>query len=210
MNTFAGLLMYFSLLNAFGLTPPEGEAYNQAKSVIDQNYREHVMSIYGKGSTESVKTWYITFYDPTSASKAKTVVVINGKIDRVHPSESRTSYDDVMSFDPLRTRISSSKALETARQYAEKNQISHDGVNMLLKRSESGKAPHWRVELLNQGTSRGYVFVEPEKGEFAKYEAPKSVDKKGEHFAKDVEQTFRGIGADLEEFFTGERTVDKD
>jgi hypothetical protein len=202
--------IYFTFFQTLGLTTPEGDAYNKAKSVIDQSYQTHVLSIYGKGAPDDVQTWYFTFYDPNSSNKAKTVVIQNNKIDRVHPSESRTIYDDAMSFDPSKNKVNSSRALETAKEYAQKNQISYDSVNILYRRSESGKAPAWRVELLNQGSSRGYVYSDSENGTFAKYDPPRTTENTDSGFARDVERTFRGIGADLEEFFTGERTVDRD
>jgi len=99
-----------------------------------------------------------------------------------------------------------------------------------LKRPSSRKAAYWEIVLLdNQGESLGQLTLEARSGktvmaswqkdEEQKNTAAKSnavakpiakTPKKKENFGDSVEKTFRGIGADLEEFFTGKRTVDKD
>jgi hypothetical protein len=209
MKPFMCVIIYFSVFGIWGFTSPEGDAYDKAKSTVNNDYQTHVLSIYGKGSPDKITTWYFTFYDPTSPSKGKLVVIQNDRIDRAHPSEARITYDDALSFDPTKNKIDSAKAIATAKDYAEKNQIPYDSVNILLRRSDSGSAPGWRVELVNQGTSRGYVYITTENGTLAKFEPPRPPERTETGFAHDVEKTFRGIGADLEEFFTGERTVEK-
>lgn len=205
----ACFLLIWGCFNTTGCARSEGTAFDKAKTVITPEYQKHVLSIYGKGSPDKIDTWYFNFYDPNSERKGKTVVIQNDRVDRVHPSEGR-GYDDAWSFDPALSKIDSEQALKTAHEYANQNQISYNSVNLLLKRPEVGKAPIWRVELINQGTSQGFVYSNPQDGKFVKYETPQEARRsEGGNFANDVERTFRGIGADLEEFFTGERTVDK-
>ena len=191
-------------------TSPERAAYDTAKTVIDKKYQTRVLSMYGRGSPKEVDTWYVNFFDPNSGCKSKVVVLTGGKINRVYASESRKQCDDNMSFDPTLNKASLEKAFESAKNYADKNQIVYDATRVSLYRPEVGKAPAWGVELRKAGVSRGVVHTKMEDGSFANYEAPRVSQKSGaEAFAKDVENTFKGIGADLEEFFTGERTVDR-
>lgn len=209
MSTVIGACVLLGFIG-WSFSSPESSVYEKAKSVIDEPYRTHVLSMYGKGSTSDVETWYVSFYDPTAASKAKVVVVTKGKIERVYPSECKTSCDDNKSFDPTLNKISVEKAFQAAKLYAEKNQISYDKTRVLLHRPEIGKAPVWRTELYSAGVSRGFVHLNSTDGTFSSYELPSTHPKSGaEDFANDVERTFKGIGGDLEEFFTGERTVDR-
>ncbi len=190
-------------------TRPDREAYDQAKALSVEKDRTHVLSIFGKGSAVDVKTWYVNFYDPDSPSKGRVVVVQDGKVIRSHAAEGRSTYDDDLSFDPTMSKVTSETAMKTAKTYAEHNQIAYNTTTVLLRRPDHGKAPAWRVGLLQDGNSRGFVFVKSEDGALASYAPPSKPEKNIKDFGRDVESTFRGIGADLEEFFTGERTVDK-
>jgi hypothetical protein len=212
-KTFLSILSLTALgLSVVGWTwgtTPDREAYDLAKGLSVDKYRTHVLSIYGKGSSKEVKTWHINFFDPDSETKGKVVVVENGVVTRSHAAEWKSSYDDALSFDPTLSKVTAEVAMATAKTYAEKNQISYDATTVLLRRTEVGKAPFWRVELRQDGHSKGYIITRSEDGAYANYEQPKKEGSGAENFGNDVQKTFKGIGADLEEFFTGERTVDK-
>jgi hypothetical protein len=190
-------------------TTPDREAYDLAKGLSVEKYRTHVLSIYGKGNTKDVQTWHINFFDPDSPSKGKVVVVQDGAVTRSHAAEWKSTYDDALSFDPTLSKVTAETAMKTAKAYADKNLIAYDTTRILLRRTEVGKAPFWRVELRQDGHSKGYVIAKSDDGTFASYEQPKKEGSGVQNLGKDIESTFKGIGADLEEFFTGERTVDK-
>jgi hypothetical protein len=78
--------------------------------------------------------------------------------------------------------------------------------------------PRWRIQLLDGGASRGFVFVRAAEGTFAHYEPSShrhsggsgdSVSANAQAAGNDIKNTFLGIGGDLQQFFTGERTVDQ-
>lgn len=211
------LALRYPLLITLGLllagwgwgTPPDRAAYQLAKGLSVEQYRSHVLSLYGKGDKTTIHTWHINFFDPDSATKGKVVVVQNGAVTRSHAAEWRSTYDDALSFDPALSPITVDMALRTARAYAEQNQILYDSTTVLLRRTEVGKAPFWRVELRQDGHSRGFVTTRSDNGALEAYAAPEKEGTGLQNFGRDVESTFKGIGADLENFFTGERTVDK-
>jgi hypothetical protein len=73
------------------------------------------------------------------------------------------------------------------------------------------------VGLVHDGKKLGYVMVNALDDTVADY-TPPTTDKNGSASSSDddskgffnkVQKTFLGIGGDLQEFFTGERTVDK-
>jgi hypothetical protein len=98
--------------------------------------------------------------------------------------------------------------------------LAYDHVRALLRITTKDQAFRWRVQLLNGSASKGFVFVNASDGTFATYAPPGSIPSKGgtgtggvagdaHRAANDVKNTFLGIGGDLQEFFTGERTVDQ-
>jgi hypothetical protein len=213
----AGIMVFaaWSLLSS-----SYGNAYSRAKEFASEAHQTQVLSVMGVGTPTEVNTWYFHFYDPTSASKAKLVTVRDGKIDQIRPTEGRR-YDEGMSFDPTKTNVGFEDALRTAAEYAEKNQVDYNQTRVYQSRANPGVGPSWRVELLKDGVSKGYVITSASDGSLVSYQtsAPAAVrrDREGsgngqtgaEEFATDVEKTFKEIGGDLEEFFTGERTVDR-
>lgn len=185
----------------------EQDAYAIAKTTVPESYRTHVISIYGKGTDKAIHTWYVNFLDPLAPNKGRVVVVQDAAISRTYVSD-RDGYDDNLSFDPALLRTSADKALATARSYATQNQINYDAVSVGVRRTEVGRAPVWHVELKREGRSQGVIYTRPEDAAFVSYSPPPK-EMKGEDLGKEITETFKGIGADLEEFFTGERTVDK-
>jgi hypothetical protein len=75
------------------------------------------------------------------------------------------------------------------------------------------------VQLLNDGKNKGFVFVDATTGTFASYKPAgshhssggggDSVEANANAAGNDIKNTFLGIGGDLQQFFTGERTVDQ-
>jgi hypothetical protein len=111
-------------------------------------------------------------------------------------------------------------ALAAAQNYAAQHTLAYDNVRALLRMPAANEAFRWRVQLLNGPASKGFVFVNATDGTFAMYAPPGSVSTKSgtgtggvagdaRRAANDVKDTFLGIGGDLQEFFTGERTVDQ-
>jgi hypothetical protein len=129
-------------------------------------------------------------------------------------------------------------ALSAAQDYAAKHNMAYNSVRALLKQSATNRPFRWRIELMNDQQSLGYVYVNALDSSVAAYAPPGAGDEPttttssssamtttttattSEHhgnlqtdskdFGTDVKRTFLGIGGDLQEFFTGERTVDKD
>lgn len=183
--------------------------YATAQSVIDAKHRSEVFWIKGIGTPEKITTWTYYFYDPSVAGKTRMVTVVDGKIDRVQPGEFKTAPTEALFFDPKSTATGDA-ALAAVKTHAEKAKITCDKVKLQLRRNATGEPPAWRAELYQGDRFAGTVYLK-ENGSVARYDPdkpaaqPASADK----FFKDVETTFKGIGGDLEQFFTGERTVDQ-
>jgi hypothetical protein len=194
------------------------QAFQTARTAVGPELQTRVVSIYGTGTPAAIQKWYVIFYDPAVPSHGRAVLVINNQINRVYPANGGAVYDARLTFDP--TRITGEgPALAAAQGYAARHNIAYDSVHALLKQTSLSRPFRWRVELLGSGQSRGYVFVNAIDDQVASYAPPSATapsapaghadDDDNGGFAHDVKKTFLGIGGDLQEFFTGERTVDK-
>ena len=192
------------------------DAFQVAKSAVKPDQQHKVVSIYGIGTPSAIQKWYIIFYDPTVSSHGRAVLVENGQITKTYPANGGMTYSSSLTFDPARI-TSEGPALAAAQNYAAKHSIAYDSVTALLHQTSANKPFRWKIGLLNDSAKKGYVYVNAIDDSVAYYESASSEkhassnssDDSAEGFANDVKHTFLGIGGDLQEFFTGERTVDK-
>jgi hypothetical protein len=200
-----------------GSTGTVNDAFQVARQAVGADLQNKVVSVYGIGTPNAIQKWYIIFYDPSVPSHGRAVLVENDQITKSYPANGGTTYSAALSFDP--SRISSEgPALSAAQGYAAKHDIAYDSVHALLRQTSASKPFRWRIELLDTDKSKGYVYVNALDDTVAAYSSPSSAkgsssssdsDKSAAGFANNVKDTFLGIGGDLQEFFTGERTVDK-
>lgn len=205
MQRVVAWLFFTGLFVSTSFASADLDAYHLAQTAMGSQSKDHLLSIYGKGSGDGIKVWFLTFYDETAKHGARVVVIEDGKIDRVHPADSDGHYDDALHFNPETFHVRVEKAIATAEAYAAKQEIKYTKTNVLLRRPEAGKAPRWEVTLMEHNTPRGIVYTNSLDGAFSQFQLPPK--RKG--FFQSVGDTFLGIGGDLEEFFTGERTVDR-
>lgn len=195
------------------------QAFDVAKDGVDAELRGRVVSVYGTGSPAAIDTWWIIFYDPSAASHGHAVRVENGQIVRSYEAKGGVIYGDTLTFSPSQIH-GVNKALRTAEDYASRHAIAYDHVRALLRLTSHDQDLRWRVQLLDGGANKGFVFVNSTDGTFAHYEPSThhhrggtgtgdSVEASAHAAGNDIKNTFLGIGGDLQQFFTGERTVDQ-
>ena len=189
-----------------------------AKDGVDPSLRDHIVSVYGTGTPAAIDTWWVIFYDPSVPSHGRAVKVVNNQITKTYEAKGGVVYSDTLTFAPTEV-TGEGAALTAAQTYAADHALAYDHVRVLLRVSSTEKNFRWRVQLLNGATSKGFVFVNTTDGSFAMYSPPGAVATKSgtgtgveadvHRAANDVKNTFLGIGGDLQEFFTGDRTVDQ-
>ena len=144
------------------------------------------------------------------------MLVENNKITKTYPANGGRTYSAALAFDP--SRISSEvPALSAAQNYAAKHHVTYDSVTALLNQTSANKPFRWQIGLVKDGKKRGIVYVNALDDSVAYYSgasaakksSSSSSDNSDQGFGNDVKNTFLGIGGDLQQFFTGERTVDK-
>jgi hypothetical protein len=195
------------------------EAVNIAKHGVDPHLRDRIVSVYGVGTPSAIQTWWVIFLDPSVESHGRAVKVDNGKITRTYEARGGVVYPDSLAFAGAQM-TDVGPALAAAQNYAAQHALAYDNVRVLLRITTTGQVFRWREQLLEGSTSKGFVFVNASDGSFAMFSPPPAVPiKEGSHTggvagdvhraANDVKDTFLGIGGDLQQFFTGERTVDE-
>lgn len=215
LAAFCGMVPMSSMAQTQN-TGSVNQAFQTARSAVNPEVQTKVVSVYGIGTPGAIQKWYIIFYDPSVASHGRAVIVENNQISKNYPANGGTTYEANLTFDPSRI-TSEEPVLSAAQNYAAQHNITYDSVRVLLKETSVDKPFRWRVELLNSGKSRGFVYVNALDGSFASYKTEVSSTGRRHHssdggmtgFGQNVKSTFLGVGGDLEEIFTGDRTVDR-
>jgi hypothetical protein len=192
------------------------QAFSVAQDGVDSELRGRIISVYGTGSPAAIDTWWVIFYDPSVPSHGRAVRVENGQIVRSYEAKGGVIYGDTLTFAPGDVH-GVGKALRVAEDYAARHSIPYDHVRTLLRLTSHDQALRWRVQLLDGGVSRGFVFVSAADGTLAHYEPSAhqhssggtgdSVSDSAQAAGNDIKNTFLGIGGDLQNFFTGENTI---
>jgi len=224
---FAALAVLVLAATAARAESSVNQAFQAARGAVNPSVQNRVVSIYGTGSPESIEKWYIIFYDPGIPSHGRAVLVENNQIVKTYGANGGVVYRADLTFDPARM-TPEGPALAAAQSYAASHQIAYDSVRALLKQTAVNRPFRWRIELMNANQSRGYVYINALDSSVAAYAPPGTPDQvattttattttghpdsdgDANDFGTKVKRTFLGIGGDLQEFFTGERTVDKD
>ena len=192
------------------------QAFAVARQSMSPDIQTHVVSAYGIGTPTVIQKWYFIFYDPSVPSHGRAVLVENNQITKTYPANGGTTYASKLTFDPARVS-SEGPALSAAQGYAAKHNLTYNSVTALLKDTSSDKPFRWRIGLVNDQVVVGYLYVNAVDDTVAYYSSGSGTHKSSSGgsddsvsgAANDVKNTFLGIGGDLQQFFTGERTVDK-
>ena len=155
------------------------------------------------------------FLRPAVPTHGRAVLVQGGQIIKSYDANGGKTYLATLTFDPSRI-TSEGPALSAAQGYAAKHGITYDSVTALLHQTGVNKPFRWKIELLDTGKSKGFVYVNALDDTVAAYSSPAASKgaasdspKTRGGFRQRGQDDFLGIGGDLQEFFTGERTVDK-
>ncbi len=195
------------------------QAIGVAGSGVDPSLSSKIVSVYGTGTPAGIETWWVIYYDPSIDTHGRAVKVTNGQVVRTYPAQGGVVYADALTFAPGDVR-GIGKALSTAEDYAAQHAIAYNQVRALLRVTAPGEPLRWRIQLMDDDRNKGFVFVDADSGAFASYmhsgphhtsasTGGDSVSAHAQAAGNDIKDTFLGIGGDLQQFFTGERTVDR-
>lgn len=174
-------------------------------------------SLLGVQLTESSgnQVWELQYQDSNFKGDRRAVVFRQGKVSddkartlKAFPGTSQplTQTDLESSVAPLRTK---------ANALAADAKVTPASIRYVLSHREGSPAT-WRVLVFDAKEQHlGRLEINAESGQLISSSWGKDITSSAEarsdfeQFGNDVQSTFKGIGGDLEEFFTGKRTIDK-
>jgi len=206
---------YQAMKLAMATLPPE----NQAK----------LTEVVGLDGYPAPKTWTITFFDPAARAGMRVVTVENGRIrSQKQPSQGYTGAGEPPVLNVAKLNVDSGAAFAVANQKATEGFF---GLHYRLRPGTNGTIPVWDLELLGRNggvvgvmqvsadnaslLSAKYMSEEngPAESTVASNEEDGFVDRASrtmQKTGKDFKNSLFFVGGELEEFFTGERTIDVD
>lgn len=177
------------------------------------------------------QVWHIQFHDPKYKSDRRLVGFSDGNVTsdeaKTHESFKNAS---LVALDAVEMTESAATLRSRAHTAAKTAGVDPKSFRYILYHPEERTAARWYLHAFDAKTNMvGRIVLNARTAEVlattwgeeaiksAQVSPRKSARKsrKGdpesgfEEFGRDVERTFKGIGADLEEFFTGKRTIDR-
>ncbi len=164
------------------------------------------------------REWWIRYYDASLSLKVRAIRVIGSEINRnVEPGNIFDGGNVEYVIQPDQLKYDSEKCIAFMEKAARENNIPLHSLHMRLEKPFPGESnPIWHFEWLDaREDSLGKISVSATTGKVTEIVGLKIREKRFQGvskttFPQDVEETFLGIGGDMEEFFTGERTIDKE
>jgi hypothetical protein len=186
-------------------------AYEALRAVGAERSKEllnNVIEVKGRNGSPQPVVWTVLLNDPKARGGVREIEVTKG-----HIASERT---------PVKTyNLDSQGAFAVAEAEARAAKVGFFGVDYLLRCEENGSAPVWVLQLLDpQQHSIGSVTVAADTGTViaktfggqttkGSWAAGGGMKGRLERFSGSVGRSLRHVGGSLEEFWNGERTLDK-
>jgi len=161
--------------------------------------------------------WWIRFFDESLFLKVRAVQMIGPEMVRnVEPGNIFDGGDRRYVIRPEELKYDSEKCIRFIEKCARESGIPLHALNVLLEKPHEGEvSPIWTFDWYDEKDSRlGTMKISATTGKVVeivdlKIRSPRYQDASRKSLGGNIEDTFLEIGADMEEFFTGERTVNK-
>ncbi len=178
---------------------------------------KHLLSMESEHAKLRPRYWWIKFYDESLFLKLRAVQMIGPEmLQNVRPGNPFDGGDVDHVIMPDQLKFDSDKCVAFMEKAAKDSGIPLHSLNVRLEKPFPGESnPIWFFEWLDQNDDKiGTINVSATTGKVTeivglKIRDPRFKNVSKKTFSENVEDTFVGIGADLEEVFTGKRTVDK-
>jgi hypothetical protein len=191
------------------------ETLKNARKQLGENGK-YLLTMESDNAKLRPRFWWIRFYDESLWLKTRAVQMIGPEMVRNMIPGNPFDGGNVEHVIPIeQLKYDSEKCIVFIEKAAAQNHIPLHSLNVKLEKPHPGESnPIWFYEWFDdKDHSLGKLSISATTGKVIdivdlkiKDERFEGVSRKG--LKNDVEDTFLGIGADLEEFFTGKRTVD--
>jgi len=191
------------------------KALKTAANSMPQNIRGQVVRIVGEHGSLHPITWQVVFYDPTADMDMRIITVSRGEVltneepwamlENLNPSSCMNLRD---------IKLDSKDVINVVHKLAYENKIPLYFMDVRLEKlQDANVTPLWECVLKNaRNNTLGTLWVSAKTGKILKSEdlvlTPESKLRAEKSFGQSFVDSFLGLGGNMEEFFTGDRTVD--
>jgi hypothetical protein len=190
-----------------------------AQKLLGEKNAQYVLSIESEYSKLQPRYWWIRFYDESLFFKIRSVQMIGPEMLRnIEPGNpfDGGNVNYAINAKDLNPKYDSDRCINWIEKVAKENKVPLHSLKIKLEKPYPGESnPVWNFDWLNdKEESLGIMKISAASGKVLEVVGLKLKSKRFSSVSKktggqEVEDTFVGIGADLEEFFSGERTLDK-
>ena len=183
-----------------------------------------VIELKGRSGDPQPELWTIILDDQLARGGVREIEVANGRVVSERTpvkSYSGSALGITMNFQKL--NLDSEGAFAIAEAEAKAAKLGFDSVDYLLRCDDANSAPTWVLQLLDpQQQNLGSITIAADTGAVLakdlganrensdQFSETDNADNWGfSKFKHGVKRTFRRAGGDLQQFFTGRRTIDR-
>lgn len=199
------------------------QALRTIGSERSQALLQNVIEVKGRDGTPQPRVWTILLNDPMARGGVREIEVSNGHVTSERtPIKTYSGQGDGIVLNFQKLNLDSKGAFALAETEARQAKIGFFSVDYNLRCEEAGGTPVWMVQLLDdQQHSVGSVRIAADTGAIVSSTFTKVIDTKSEWAAggglngrikragESVGQSMKHAGGAMQEFFTGERTIDR-
>ncbi len=192
------------------------KALKIAANTVPQNVRNQLVRIVGEEGRLHPVTWNVVFYDDSADMDMRVITITRGEILTNEQPWAMLEQVNLSTCMNLRdVKLDSKDVINTIHKLCYENKIPVYIMDARLEKLQQGNVtPLWECVLKNaRNNTIGTIWVSAKTGKILKTEdlelTPESKLRAEKSFGQGFVDTFLGLGGNMEEFFTGERTVDQ-
>ncbi|MDZ4815297.1 MAG: hypothetical protein SGI71_03415 [Verrucomicrobiota bacterium] len=204
----------FSALTYAGGGATAYDAIHTAQKNVRPDLVNHVIEVRGSNGNPNPRKWEVVFFDPKISGKKLVIEVNNNQMTKERrPSDLLKDLSVNNVIEVNRLKVDSDGAFKIAQKVAqEENKLMIARAHYVLRKLEpkKGSSAAWFIKVYDsQGHDLGELVISAYTGKILRTKKLYHDGERAKNFGEKVEETFLGIGGELEETFTGKRTVDK-
>ena len=191
------------------------KALKVAANTVPQNVRNQLVRIVGENGSLHPSTWQVVFYDPSADMDLRIITVSRGEIVTNEEPWAMLENVNLSSCMNLRdVKLDSKEVINGVHKLCYENKIPVYFMDVRLAKLQKGNVtPLWECVIKNaRNNSLGTIWISAKTGKILQTEdielTPQSKLRAEKSFGQSFVDSFLGLGANMEEFFTGDRTVD--
>jgi len=198
--------------------PTAFEVLKEARKKLGEPVSKNLLRMESEYARLRPRHWWVRFYDADVTLKVRALYMIGSEMNRnITPGNIFDGGNAEFIINPEQLKYDSEKCIAFIQKACKDSNIPLQSLHVRLEKPHPGESnPIWYFELLDaQEEALGRLSISATTGRVTEIVGLKLKDTRFKPVSKstlsqDVEETFIGIGADLEEFFTGKRSLDKD